>query len=122
MAYSKQTWDTNSYVNPTRMNHIEQGIYDASKKFTVVHSTTPSSTGTNSSWSFPTNEGFTFQNSIIVGFNVYRSQNTRYYSNASDYAIAWVDIANGNAGGRVLLVDSNYSECQCDIILMRTDI
>ena len=30
MAYSKQTWDTNSYVNPTRMNHIEQGIYDVS--------------------------------------------------------------------------------------------
>lgn len=30
MAYSKQTWDTSSYVNPTRMNHIEQGIYDAS--------------------------------------------------------------------------------------------
>ena len=29
MAYSKQTWDTTSYVNPTRMNHIEQGIYDA---------------------------------------------------------------------------------------------
>ena len=24
--YSKQTWDTNSYVNPTRMNHIENGI------------------------------------------------------------------------------------------------
>lgn len=30
MAYSKQTWDTTSYVNPTRMNHIEQGVYDAS--------------------------------------------------------------------------------------------
>lgn len=30
MAYSKQTWDTTSYVNPTRMNHIEEGIYDAS--------------------------------------------------------------------------------------------
>ena len=30
MAYSKQTWDTTSYVNPTRMNHIEQGIADAS--------------------------------------------------------------------------------------------
>ena len=30
MAYSKQTWDTTSYVNPTRMNHIEQGIYDVS--------------------------------------------------------------------------------------------
>ena len=26
MAYSKQTWDTISYVNPTRMNHIEDGI------------------------------------------------------------------------------------------------
>lgn len=27
--YSKQTWDTTSFVNPTRMNHIEEGIYDA---------------------------------------------------------------------------------------------
>ena len=30
MAYSKQTWDTTSYVNPTRMNHIEDGIESAS--------------------------------------------------------------------------------------------
>lgn len=30
MAYSKQTWDTTSYVNPTRMNHIEVGIESAS--------------------------------------------------------------------------------------------
>lgn len=29
-AYTKQTWDTTSVFNPTRMNHIEQGIYDAS--------------------------------------------------------------------------------------------
>lgn len=29
MAYSKQTWDTTSYVNPTRMNHIEDGIATA---------------------------------------------------------------------------------------------
>ena len=29
MAYEKQTdWENESYVNPTRMNHIEQGIYD----------------------------------------------------------------------------------------------
>lgn len=28
MAYEKQTWDTTSIFNPTRMNHIEQGIYD----------------------------------------------------------------------------------------------
>ncbi|MBQ5565864.1 MAG: hypothetical protein IIT42_03355 [Clostridia bacterium] len=26
MEYNKQTWDTTSYVNPTRMNHIEDGI------------------------------------------------------------------------------------------------
>lgn len=29
MAYTKQTWDTTSYVNPTRMNHIEDGISNA---------------------------------------------------------------------------------------------
>lgn len=30
MAYSKQTWDTSSHVDPTRMNHIEDGIADNS--------------------------------------------------------------------------------------------
>ena len=30
MAYSKQTWDTTSIFNPTRMNHIEDGIESAS--------------------------------------------------------------------------------------------
>lgn len=30
MAYEKQTWDTTSFVNPTRMNHIEDGIEEAS--------------------------------------------------------------------------------------------
>ena len=29
MAYEKQTWNTQSYVNPTRMNHIEDGIADS---------------------------------------------------------------------------------------------
>ena len=28
MSYTKQTWDTTSYVTPTRMNHIESGIAD----------------------------------------------------------------------------------------------
>ena len=41
MAYSKQTWDTTSYVNPTRMNHIEDGIADsASGEWTLVDSKT----------------------------------------------------------------------------------
>lgn len=30
MAYDKQIWDTTSYVNPTRMNHIEDGIESVS--------------------------------------------------------------------------------------------
>lgn len=29
MAYTKQTWDSNSIFNPTRMNHIEDGIESA---------------------------------------------------------------------------------------------
>ena len=28
MAYEKQTWNTSSIFNPTRMNHIEDGIAD----------------------------------------------------------------------------------------------
>lgn len=32
MAYEKQTWDTTSFVNPTRMNHIEDGIESAHNK------------------------------------------------------------------------------------------
>ena len=40
MAYSKQTWDTTSYVNPTRMNHMEQGIYDAEQEIFTTHNIT----------------------------------------------------------------------------------
>ena len=36
MAYSKQTWDTTSYVNPTRMNHMEEGIYDNSIEIDTI--------------------------------------------------------------------------------------
>jgi hypothetical protein len=44
MAYSKQTWDTTSYVNPTRMNHIEDGIEGAD--LTNHGITIPNKTGT----------------------------------------------------------------------------
>lgn len=30
--YVKQIWDTNSIFNPTRMNHIEDGIYDSATR------------------------------------------------------------------------------------------
>ena len=36
MAYDKQTWDTNSFVNPTRMNHIENGIKENSDEVGVL--------------------------------------------------------------------------------------
>ena len=36
MAYSKQTWDTTSYVNPTRMNHIEDGIEGVEAEITTT--------------------------------------------------------------------------------------
>jgi len=32
LNYIKQIWDTTSYFNPTRMNHIEDGIYNVSDK------------------------------------------------------------------------------------------
>ena len=35
MAYDKQTWDTTSYVNPTRMNHMEDGIAAVDSKTAV---------------------------------------------------------------------------------------
>jgi len=37
MAYPKQTWDTSSYVNPTRMNHIEDGIKSAVDGLTNIY-------------------------------------------------------------------------------------
>ena len=45
MAYSEQIWDTNSVFTPTRMNHIEEGIEDASnsKQETSAITFTPSS-------------------------------------------------------------------------------
>ncbi len=39
LPYDKQTWDTTSYVNPTRMNHIEQGIKDLSDNYNKVSQT-----------------------------------------------------------------------------------
>lgn len=46
ITYDEQTWDTSSYVNPTRMNHIEQGIKAVTNialKYTDITETTDSS-------------------------------------------------------------------------------
>lgn len=37
MAYEKQQWDTTSFVNPTRMNHIEEGIKANSDEVTSLN-------------------------------------------------------------------------------------
>ena len=56
MSYAKQTWDTTSYVTPTRMNHIEDGIESVDTTLspladtdTYSAPTTPTNYG---SWSF----------------------------------------------------------------------
>lgn len=72
MAYSKQTWDTTSYVNPTRMNHIEEGVYDASLfsgKFGVVVGQLASTAG---SWTayMDLPSGFSNANTVMIGINI----------------------------------------------------
>lgn len=42
-TYDKQSWNTNSYVNPTRMNHIEEGIYNGETQFVDITVTTDES-------------------------------------------------------------------------------
>ena len=46
MAYTKQTWDTTSIFNPTRMNHIEDGIAEATTPTAEGISVTPNTTYT----------------------------------------------------------------------------
>lgn len=36
MAYSKQTWDTNTNFTPSRMNHIEDGIFNAQAQAEII--------------------------------------------------------------------------------------
>jgi len=91
-AYTKQTWDTTSVFNPTRMNHIEQGIYDASTNIVDNLTSTDATTalsakqgkvlnekikfvtgtlaasGLSDGVNFPT--GMTKDNSAIVNFEI----------------------------------------------------
>ncbi len=67
MAYSKQTWDTTSYVNPTRMNHIEDGIADLN--FLIGGANTETSFGM-----FTTE----FPNYTIAGVKIRNTQTGRY--------------------------------------------
>ena len=92
MAYSKQTWDTTSYVNPTRMNHIEDGIYDVDNKtWTLVGGISNGSQGVNISaykeiYIQPRIGGtrynsYLFKADILNGayISVVESESTRFY-------------------------------------------
>ena len=94
MAYSKQTWDTTSYVNPTRMNHIEDGIEANSTEITqskinylTEYVKSSSTTGGN----YPTNKPFFVtivdgvQNGAIVSVFIDNPQrlNRRIYLDSS---------------------------------------
>lgn len=66
MAYSKQTWDTTSYVNPTRMNHIEQGIYDGSVKADKTDSIGVSVTAAQSDVTISVNKSVRIGNMLFL--------------------------------------------------------
>lgn len=62
MAYSKQTWDASSYVNPTRMNHIEDGISASVEKSDITNRTI---TGSTAPFTIPNNRFF-YLNGVLV--------------------------------------------------------
>ena len=69
MAYTKQTWDTTSYVNPTRLNHIEDGIDDASKhsRRCVYYGTCSTSASTSAKVvSVSSAQGFELVTGVVV--------------------------------------------------------
>ena len=100
MAYSKQTWDTTSYVNPTRMNHIEDGIESASTAVentrVVVSDRLSSSTGWSSTIAFPT--GFTMSNTYVL---------TLLVADANGWRVASEGLTAG--GGERLFPEINGS-------------
>ena len=87
MSYSKQTWDTNSYVNPTRMNHIEDGIEAADNAASAAGTATGTSyNNTSSGLSATTVQGAIdeVQNEIKKYANVNITADTTKISRYSD--------------------------------------
>lgn len=80
--YDMYNWDTNSVYNPTRMNHIEQGIYDADLR-----------------------EGGTITGDLVVD-----EKNGTTSAVGNSYLIAGNNVTagtNGNSRGRLRLFSNN---------------
>ena len=97
MAYSKQTWDTTSYVNPTRMNHIEDGIeavdgktasdiaYSSSRTIkNMLDSTFVSVTPNQSDVTIKTNKSYRMGNLLVL---CVKGTSTNAHSNQSLFLI-----------------------------------
>lgn len=66
-AYTKQTWDTTSIFNPTRMNHIEEGIYGASTNIVDNLTSTDATTALSAKQGKVLNDKLTVENISLTG-------------------------------------------------------
>lgn len=66
MAYTPYEWTTSSYLNPTRMNAIEQGIVDASKR-RMYYGTCSTAAGTATKVvTISADQGFVLETGAVV--------------------------------------------------------
>ena len=127
-AYTKQTWDTTSVFNPTRMNHIEEGIYGASTNI-ADNLTTDDSTKclsakqgkvlndkltvedislTNVTWNKTINSNYTWFEKMgnMVSFQIYITENisgnftlaSNLPTNVRPSKQKWFEITNSMGG------------------------
>lgn len=104
MAYSKQTWDTTSYVNPTRMNHIEDGIEECSQNEVLTKTVTLTIPANQTGGTILTSA--VFDNTYkLISFNLNYNDDFYYYVSSHTPYFAFLpnsrQIALRNAGGNV---------------------
>lgn len=101
MAYSKQTWDTTSYVNPTRMNHIEDGIANVNKWTLIASDITNSSSAVNVSnygelWIVPKLQGSAKSAPLYtINLNTFNMGNS--YREGTNYALDYIIRVSSNS-------------------------
>lgn len=86
--YVKQTWDTTSYVNPTRMNHIEDGIKSNSDGISSLNTDLANKISV-----LTLDSGYTKIQDIPTGM----------YSLTASLMLALTDRPSGYVGGRCYL-------------------
>ncbi len=91
--YVKQTWDTTSYVNPTRMNHIESGIKSNSDGITSLNNdlaTNPLKTEYVSFSGDVLSQALSQTKSLVVGLTASTTTNLPTTENMWKYAYVTV--------------------------------